>query len=250
MVSALARTFSSALLRNVAFSRSLVANVSRSNLIRKTNVIRSFSVSPISRASVDKEIIENIKAELEFEEKEGETGDVKFFKEFQQTNKWDVKDLDGEKEITLTRNFENEKITVIVSTDSIVEHFASAEDDESPLTIAATILVEKPETSDAGSLEISAAVEEGSFFVEHVSFTSSPKLLHDQTAEGEWQRRGFFGGPSFANLEESVQRDFHDFLADRGINEDFADFLQQYLEFKEQKEYKIWLKNVSKFLKA
>jgi complement component 1 Q subcomponent-binding protein len=56
-----------------------------------------------------------------------------------------------------------------------------------------------------------------------------------------------YHGPSFADLEEDVQDAFADYLSKRHINDDLANFITQYADLKEQKEYVAFLETVQKF---
>lgn len=112
------------------------------------------------------------------------------------------------------------------------------------------MLVEKKSGSeDHGALDISVTAQDGAFFIESVAFSPSSSLVSDQTAEGDWQRRGRFGGPVFGDLDDSLQELFHNYLEERGLDEQLANFIPQYVEHKEQQEYMRWLKSVAKFVK-
>ena len=108
-----------------------------------------------------------------------------------------------------------------------------------------TVLIEKPE---AGCMEVSVTLEGDSFFIENVSYGKDASLMLGTTAEADWARRGTYGGPVFQDLDEELQNQFHDFLAERGINSDLAGFIRPYIEFKEQKEYMGWLDSAASFI--
>ena len=113
-----------------------------------------------------------------------------------------------------------------------------------------TVLIEKSvDGVDAGGLEIAAQISEGSVFINNVSYNSSSSSLTDISAEGDWKRRGAYGGPVFADLDELVQDQFHQMLAERGFDEQFTEFVPEYIEWKEEKEYINWLENTSSWLK-
>ncbi|EQC34039.1 hypothetical protein SDRG_08254 [Saprolegnia diclina VS20] len=56
-----------------------------------------------------------------------------------------------------------------------------------------------------------------------------------------------YHGPRFIDLENDVQEAFADYLNDRHINDDLANFIMEYADLKEQKEYVTFLENVQKF---
>jgi complement component 1 Q subcomponent-binding protein len=51
-------------------------------------------------------------------------------------------------------------------------------------------------------------------------------------------------------LDEGVQTLFERYLEERGVNTALANFLPDYVEYKEQKEYLQWLQNVKSFVSA
>lgn len=54
----------------------------------------------------------------------------------------------------------------------------------------------------------------------------------------------------FEDLDDALQGDFNEYLKERGFDEELADFITEYVQFKEQKEYKNWLESVASFVKA
>jgi complement component 1 Q subcomponent-binding protein, mitochondrial len=58
-----------------------------------------------------------------------------------------------------------------------------------------------------------------------------------------------YSGPNFEDLEESVQDKFHDYLEERGINADLANYIIEAHLDKEQREYTSWLECVAHFVK-
>ncbi len=76
------------------------------------------------------------------------------------------------------------------------------------------------------------------------------KLADEQSAEADWQRRGLYIGPQFAELDEGLQNLFERYLEERGVDSALANFLPDYVEYKEQKEYTKWLQNMKAFVSA
>ncbi|KAI5301853.1 hypothetical protein KEM56_001283, partial [Ascosphaera pollenicola] len=77
-----------------------------------------------------------------------------------------------------------------------------------------------------------------------------PEFANAQTAEQGWQRQSLYTGPPFGNLDEELQVLLERYLDERGIDEGLATFIPDYMEFKEQKEYVRWLKNLRGFVEA
>jgi complement component 1 Q subcomponent-binding protein len=129
-----------------------------------------------------------------------------------------------------------------------MENEGQEEEAEPENPIAVSIIIEKD--GKQGALEISSTVQGDSFFIDSISFVDSAKLAQDQTAEADWVRRGKFGGPVFADLDESVVESFHQYIEERGFDKELAEFIGNYVVHKEQQEYVHWLENVSDFVKA
>ncbi|KAJ3416822.1 Mitochondrial acidic protein mam33 [Chytridiales sp. JEL 0842] len=233
--------------------RQAIASIS---VLPRLTPTRLFSAAPVARShgKGDRDLAHKLKEELNYELEGAEKAIPDFVKDFQGKGVFKIEDKRGEKEVTLTRNFGTEKISVIFSTDSLLDQseFDEAEEEESAekgFPVNMTILIEKKVgNEDAGSLEISATLQDQSFFIDSVSFSENSSIMVDQTAEGDWQRRGRYGGPVFQDLDEGLQELFHDFLAERGFDAALADFIPSYIEFKEQAEYIEWLKRVGEWV--
>jgi len=57
-----------------------------------------------------------------------------------------------------------------------------------------------------------------------------------------------YEGPEYHGLDDDVQDGFEDYLAERGINLELADYLVNFIADKEEGEYRAWLARVQKFL--
>ena len=53
----------------------------------------------------------------------------------------------------------------------------------------------------------------------------------------------------FAELDEKVQDQFNNYLAERGVTNELGTYLLVMTEDKEQREYMRWLNNVTAFVK-
>ncbi|KAI9092427.1 mitochondrial glycoprotein [Phlyctochytrium arcticum] len=243
------------LFRSALRTASLARYAARPLLVaRPVAPLRTFTASVfprMSHGSVDRDLETKLSEELAYEKENVPTTETpEFLKELQEAGVWKIEDKSGEKEVALTRQFGNEKITLLFSTDALVE--AQEElDEEQPeqdesLPVNLSVIIQK---QDAGALDISVTAQEGSFFIESVAYSPSSSLVVDTSAEGDWQRRGRFGGPVFADLDENLQDLFHSYLEERGLDAKLATFIPQYVEHKEQVEYTSWLSQVAKFIK-
>ncbi|ORY41055.1 mitochondrial glyco protein [Rhizoclosmatium globosum] len=199
----------------------------------------------------DRDLAHKLESELKFEKENAETGVPSFIQAFNNRGVFKIEDKVGEKEVTLVRNFGNEKISVIFSTDAIADkaEFDDTESDQDEqFAVNVTIVIEKKAATDNGALEILATVQDNAFFVDSVRFNPSSTIMTAQNAEADWQRNGSYGGPVFQDLDEGLQDQFHDFLRERGFDEALAEFVPQYIDFKEQNEYTEWLKRVGEWV--
>ncbi|KAI9341811.1 mitochondrial glycoprotein [Zopfochytrium polystomum] len=220
---------------------------------RASAPLRAFSASTASRShsAGDRDLEQKLREELKFETEEAPE-EPKEVKSYLSKGVFKVESKPGEKETTLTRTFGNEKISVIFSTDSLNEEPNFDEDEsEEPKTVPINLTVvceKKAGGVDAGALELSVTLEDGSFFIDSVNFFPTSSLASDTSAEGDWQRRGRYGGPVFGDLDEQLQDLFHQFLSERGFDEELAAFLPSFIEVKEQAEYSAWLKSVGEWV--
>ncbi|KAL2919745.1 Mitochondrial acidic protein mam33 [Polyrhizophydium stewartii] len=195
----------------------------------------------------DKDLSLKLAEELKYEDESSAEADLSFLEEFKSKGIWKVEDKPGSKDVTLTRTFGNEKITLYFNTDALTEqNIETEEEEEEGVPVVTSVIIEKPGVE--GAIEITATAQDGAFFIDHVSFVKSPGLAHDQTAEGDWQRRSLFGGPIFGDLDESLQDVFHRYLEERGFDTGLANFVGLYIEDKEQREYRNWLASLNKFV--
>jgi complement component 1 Q subcomponent-binding protein len=101
-----------------------------------------------------------------------------------------------------------------------------------------------------GALAFETILADGVFLVNYVAYYQDTKLASELTAEADWKRRGFYPGPQFETLDSDIQILFEKYLEERGINTAVAMFIPNYVDYKEQKEYISWLKNVKNFIES
>lgn len=73
------------------------------------------------------------------------------------------------------------------------------------------------------------------------------RYLSDFAADAE--KDSLYFGPNFADLELDVQEKLYDYLAERKIDDELAQFITQYADLKEQREYLSFLESAEKFVK-
>ncbi|ABN65044.1 mitochondrial acidic matrix protein [Scheffersomyces stipitis CBS 6054] len=112
------------------------------------------------------------------------------------------------------------------------------------------VLIEKPATNDGLFINLFLQNTENSFMIDFVNHQEDVKqFLEEQILKkGEFIDKFKYQGPRFSDLDESVQTEFENYLAAKGIDDELADFIISYSEFKEENEYRSWLSSLTKFL--
>ncbi|ORY00199.1 mitochondrial glyco protein [Basidiobolus meristosporus CBS 931.73] len=217
---------------------------------------RGFSVTSqrFGNGVVDKDLAHSLQTEISYEAENEETEAPEFLKEFQDKNTFQIEETSGQAEVTLTRKFGNETIQAVFSItdinnaeeDMMDEEEEGEEPAELPFPVRCNISITKGD--DNGCFTIDAIAEDGAFGIESVIFYKDAKLARDRTSEADWNRRGYYVGPNFNNLDEGVKENIQKYLEERGFDEYLANFIPDYIEYKEQKEYLNWLKDVKTFV--
>lgn len=92
-----------------------------------------------------------------------------------------------------------------------------------------------------GAIQFEAVAQDGMIVIDNVFYHKSTELATAKTVNADWERRGLYAGPPFANLDEDLQVLLERYLDERGINTALALFIPDYIDYKEQKEYVSWL---------
>ncbi|KAL0088795.1 mitochondrial glycoprotein [Phycomyces blakesleeanus] len=222
--------------------------------------IRAFSagLTRLNSGAVDSDLAHKLDEELQYEKSNEEASQPEFIKEFLDTHLFEIEDKPGQDEVSLTRTFGNEKIRVLFSIsdinstedpeDFISEELEGAEEVEEPapsFPVRASVTIEK---NGKGAITIDTVAQDGEISIESVMYYKDAKLASDQSSESDWQRRGLYIGPQFAELDEGLQNLFERYLEERGVNAALASFLPDYVEHKEQQEYIRWLQGMKDFV--
>ncbi|OBZ82753.1 hypothetical protein A0J61_09195 [Choanephora cucurbitarum] len=230
-------------------------------------ISRSFSgaIPRLSNGNVDPDLAHLLEEELQFEKSDEEL--PAFVKEFLEHNSFQIDDRLGYDKVNLTRLYGNEKIHVIFSITDIIniveeteqdnlsseteeeEEKEKEEEEEASFPVRATVVVEK---KDKGCLVFNTVAQDGYMEINAVRhFKEGQAKLEDMASDniGE-QRQDLYMGPVFEELEEEVQTTFARYLEERGIDTALATFLPDYIDYKEQREYVHWLRNVNDFVSA
>lgn len=112
------------------------------------------------------------------------------------------------------------------------------------------VVIERPGDNNGLFLNLFIQSLDPSFLVDSISYKSNvSKYLSEEVEQGEFINKVQYQGPRFSDLDESVQTGFENYLEAKGINEDLAEFIMAYSEFKEENEYRNWLSDLNKYVK-
>ncbi|KAG0744631.1 hypothetical protein G6F57_008697 [Rhizopus arrhizus] len=229
-----------------------------SRVVPAFQATRSFSTTFVrmGTGAVDADLVHKLDEEFQYE-KSNEEPEPEFIKEFLEANSFKIEDKSGVDEVSLTRTFGNEKIRILFSISDInntpPESFLPEDDMIEPENIEdgdEPVSFPVRASEGQGAVTIDTVAQDGEIAIESVMYYKDNKLANDQSAESDWQRRGLYIGPQFSELDENLQQLYERFLEERGINSALANFLPDYVEYKEQKEYVQWLENMKKFISA
>ncbi|KAF7763678.1 hypothetical protein Agabi119p4_8215 [Agaricus bisporus var. burnettii] len=234
-----------------------VASLASSRVIASRGFMSS--AKRFGEGSTDVTLSQKLQEELNYEkETGGSLEDVpQFLKDFKSHGVWTIEETPSHDEVTLSRKFGNESLRLIFSTGDVQQaedefnedgEVAENEDDDtgSLYPLRASLTLTKPNVP--GCLNLDLMIQDGSFVVDNISYYDDAKVGTELTAEADWKRRGLYIGPQFDTLDVAVQDEFDHFLQERGIDSSLGQFIPQYAEYKEQREYVNWLGKVKSFI--
>ncbi|KAL1746017.1 mitochondrial glycoprotein [Schizophyllum fasciatum] len=240
--------------------------VARSALAAATPAARAFSMTArrFGSGTTDVAVSQKLQEELQYEEEvaaqDAEEGEPTFLKDFKEAGNWKIVETSGKEEVTLTRQFGNETINLVFSASDVQsmeseepaleEEGAEEEEPTSPHSYPIRVAMNLTKQGAPGTLSVDMVCQDGHFVVDNIAFYRDTKVGSELTAEADWARRALYIGPQFDSLDIGLQEEFEKFLQERGVNEALALFIPEYAEYKEQKEYVRWLKDVKTFVDA
>ncbi|KAF9997096.1 Mitochondrial acidic protein mam33 [Entomortierella chlamydospora] len=271
---AAARVMPALAMRAVAIPKTVVspALIAR---VGSVSTLRSFSNTPFAWSKTDKELITVLESEIKHEEEQGE--DIPdYITNYLKSSPFKITDKAGSDEVILTRKFGNEDIKIVFSVSDINSAddeeeldlddleddgqqpnqslSASGEEEEEgddldslTFPVRCLITISKP---NAGSISVDAIAQDGTFIVESISNIRDSALANASTAESDWEKRGLYSGPPFAELDEDLQITFEKYLEERQIDNELASFVPNYVFHKDQVEYTNWLQELKSFVSA
>ncbi|EEF32518.1 Mitochondrial acidic protein MAM33, mitochondrial precursor, putative [Ricinus communis] len=157
---------------------------------------------------------------------------------------FEIQDNPGERTILLERKYQDEIIKVEVDAPSNPDEDVEEDDDdddrnteESAVTPSIPLVVSISK-GNGQCLEFGITAFPDEITIDTLSIRN-PDSSEDQLA---------YEGPDFGDLDENLQKAFHKYLEIRGIKPSTTNFLFDYMENKDNKEYLLWLKNLKSFV--
>ncbi|KAK9164789.1 hypothetical protein Syun_005691 [Stephania yunnanensis] len=115
------------------------------------------------------------------------------------------------------------------------------DDNSDQFTISLTVTVLK---GDGPRLEFSCTATPDQISID----TMIIKDPDTAAAAASLEHQILYEGPEFSDLDENLQKAFYTYLEDRGIKSSLTNFLQEYMNDKENREYLTWLKSMKEFV--
>lgn len=84
---------------------------------------------------------------------------------------------------------------------------------------------------------------DGTIEPQTINYAPKASALQAKSGKDAQEVQAQYYGPPVNNLDAELQLLLERYLEDRGINTELANFLPDYVEYKEQKEYVSWLQS-------
>ncbi|EEC80510.1 hypothetical protein OsI_22777 [Oryza sativa Indica Group] len=202
---------------------------------------KSPSSSSPSKASADENLVRVIDSEIEciVQSEEGAASAKQI--DLPEDFPFEIIDNPGDQSITLKREIAGETIKATVYTNFDTQDLNEDGDDNEnneesfKPAIQMVVTVEKPEAS---ILEFECHFNDDELAIE------SMRMLDQNNSDAE----NLYVGPTFQDLDESLQKALHRYLEVRGIKHSLHDWLCEYMMSKDEKEYLVWLKSMKEFV--
>lgn len=170
---------------------------------------------------------------------------------------WKIVEQPLQNEVVLTRKINNEEIMVAFERetedfDSSVEQNNEEEpqaenEGAAPPMLPFVVVVSK---GDKGALAFDCVYRQAQVQIQSCKFYPDSKTAMEDSAVAEHNRRSLYDGPDLQAYDEAFLEKFYAYLEERGINDEFGEFIDTFAVLKERRDYADWLRSVGKFLDA
>lgn len=158
---------------------------------------------------------------------------------------WQLDDTEGKNVLLLSRNYEDEEIIIRLALDGqpdpdeiedeYEEEGEETENVEVPTRFKVIII------KDRNQLIFDCQSSSSDVQILHMVLEPSEDALLDESMPN-------YVGPLFSELDETLRQAFLDYLDERGINKQLADYLVELLQEKMNTEYMLWLQKLRDFV--
>ncbi|CAI5760316.1 unnamed protein product [Candida verbasci] len=222
---------------------------------------RQFQTSiPILNKAAESSLNEVIKTELKYNEEIPNELDS-MYEDYIKSQNFQVVSKPGQANIELVKKLDNQTIHVYFDIDEVTDiptedlelnpEEGDLEDEVSNLDqilCNIKILIEN-ENNTGLFFNLFLQNTESSFMIDYINIendvTKFKKMVNENN---EFIDKFNYQGPKFSELDESLQTEFENYLIAKGVNNELADFIIAFSDFKEENEYRNWLSSISKFL--
>lgn len=156
--------------------------------------------------------------------------------------------------VELTKKYGSEDITILfdkemedypTSESNSNEEEKKEEEEQFPLMLPFTAIISK---GDKGALSFDCLYRQTGFTIDSVRFFPNTRVAIENNATADYERRTLYGGPEISSYDEALQEKFFQYLEERGVDEEFAQFCDTFAVLKERRDYSDFLRATGKFL--
>ncbi|KAJ0406272.1 hypothetical protein P43SY_007060 [Pythium insidiosum] len=210
--------------------------------------------SPLLQQAREKSSLASI-LKREIEEEKGNCFEGEELEELQAkiAEVFSIKETPGSMEVVLEGQAKGDSIRVKFDAQDIVEIDEDYVEEDEEEGEAAYDEDEEDEEDELPGIRFVAEVSRDNAGLQFECVASSNvtvervRFLHDATKDAKDESLYF--GPNFVELELDLQESLYEYLAARHIDDDLAQFITQFADLKEQREYLSFLESAAKFVK-
>jgi len=238
--------------------RSTTLNVVRPVAVAIAQPQRYFSGS---KSVLNTNVEKKLAALLKQERAQEEDFDSDIVKAFLKKTPFKLHDNPDSMEVTLTKKKDDELIVITFEyskdlneafdnmDDEEEEQEEEEEEEETVPHLPFMVQVSKQANGvDLGTVTFECVADNGQVVINNVVHATDSKTALADDVNADWKRSLNYPGPEFSSLETELQELFYEYLDERGINTDLAEFLPEYISVKENKSYLRWLEHINKFM--
>jgi len=92
-----------------------------------------------------------------------------------------------------------------------------------------------------GALAFEVVADDGDIQISRMYHYFKKEWADAETEKQDYAHKITYTGPAYGSLDEDLQRLVEDYLRERGVDTMLAQWVPEYIDFKEQREYMKWL---------